>query len=61
METNKDNIYNLLSAAQRDFIEYVLRNYIEVCVDELDLIKLSTGLTANYRSIYAAQKQLDTP
>ena len=61
VETNKDNIYNLLSANQRDFVEYVLRNYVEVGVDELDVSKLSTVLTAKYGSINAAQKQLGTP
>ena len=60
METNKDNIYNLLNAAQRDFVEYVLRNYVDVGVDELDVSKLSTVLTAKYGSINAAQKQLGT-
>ena len=61
VETNKDNIYNLLNAAQRDFVEYVLRNYVDVGVDELDVSKLSTVLTAKYGSIHAAQKQLGIP
>ena len=26
VETNKDNIYNILNAAQREFVDYVLRN-----------------------------------
>ena len=29
VETNRDNIYNLLNNAQREFVEYVLRNYVE--------------------------------
>ena len=58
METNKDNIYNFLNAAQRDFVEYVLRNYVEVGVDELDVSKLSTVLNAKYGSINAAQQKL---
>jgi len=58
VETNKDNIYTLLDAQQREFVSYVLRNYVEVGVDELDLEKLSTLLTAKYGSIHAAQKQL---
>ncbi|MBL6606111.1 MAG: DEAD/DEAH box helicase family protein [Alphaproteobacteria bacterium] len=61
VETNKDNIYNLLNAAQRDFVEYVLRNYVDVGVDELDVSKLSTVLTAKYGSIHAAQLKLGTP
>lgn len=58
VETNKDNIYTLLNAQQREFISYVLRNYVEVGVDELDVAKLSTVLTAKYGSIHAAQQQL---
>ena len=61
VETNKDNIYNLLNAAQRDFVEYVLRNYVDVGVDELDVSKLSTVLTAKYGSIHAARQKLGTP
>ena len=57
-ETNKDNIYNLLNDKQREFVSYVLRNYVEVGVDELDVSKLSTVLTAKYGSINAAQQEL---
>ena len=39
-------------------MEYVLRNYVAVGVDELDISKLSTVLTAKYGSINAAQEQL---
>ena len=61
VETNKENIYNMLNAAQQEFVEYVLRNYIDVGVDELDVNKLSTVLTAKYGSIHEAQQQLGTP
>ncbi len=61
VETNKANIYNLLNSAQRDFVEYVLRNYVDVGVDELDVSKLSTVLAAKYGSIHAAQLKLGTP
>jgi type I restriction enzyme R subunit len=60
VETNKDNIYNLLNTAQRDFVEYVLRNYVDVGVDELDIGKLSTVLNAKYGSIHSAQQKLGT-
>jgi type I restriction enzyme R subunit len=36
----------------------VLRNYVEVGVDELDIAKLSTVITAKYGSTHAAQQQL---
>ena len=58
VETNRDNIYNLLNDKQREFVGYVLRNYVDVGVDELDVTKLSTVLTAKYGSINAAQEQL---
>ncbi len=58
VETNKDNIYTLLNAQQREFVSYVLRNYVEVGVDELDIAKLSTVITAKYGSTHAAQQQL---
>ena len=57
-ETNKENIYNLLNDKQREFVSYVLRNYVEVGVDELNVSKLSTVLTAKYGSINAAQQEL---
>jgi len=60
VETNKTNIYNLLGENQREFVSYVLRNYVEVGVDELDVSKLSNVLTARYGSIHAAQQQLGT-
>jgi type I restriction enzyme R subunit len=60
VQTNEDNIYNLLSEKQRDFVSYVLRNYVDVGVDELDVGKLSTALTAKYGSLHAAQQELGT-
>ena len=58
VETNKDNIYTLLNARQREFVSYVLRNYVEAGVDELDIARLGTVITAKYGSIHAAQQQL---
>jgi type I restriction enzyme, R subunit len=60
VETNKGNIYNMLNEKQREFISYVLRNYVDVGVDELDVGKLSTALTAKYGSLHAAQQELGT-
>jgi type I restriction enzyme R subunit len=58
VETNRSNIYNLLNPKQREFVGYVLRNYVDVGVDELDVSKLSTVLTAKYGSLHAAQGEL---
>ena len=55
-----DNILHMLNAEQREFVEYVLRNYIDVGVDELDVGKLGTILTAKYGGINAAQQKLGT-
>lgn len=60
VETSKGNIYNLLNQQQREFVSYVLRNYVNQGVDELDVSKLSTVLTAKYGSIHAAQEKLGT-
>ena len=60
VETNRNNIYNLLNAKQREFVEFVLRNYVNSGVDELDVGKLSVMLTAKYGSIHAAQQELGT-
>jgi type I restriction enzyme R subunit len=56
VETNKDNIYNLLNTQQREFINYVLRNYLKVGV-ELAVENLSTVVIAKYGSIHAAQQK----
>jgi type I restriction enzyme, R subunit len=58
VETNKNNIFNMLNAEQRDFVEFVLRNYINVGVDELDDGRLGTVLTAKYGSLNEATKVL---
>ena len=52
------NIYTFLNEPQRDFIAFVLRNYVQDGVDELDIAKLSSSLTAKYGSVYEGQKQL---
>ena len=51
---------NLLNENEREFIEYILRNYIEIGEDELDVSKLSTVIRAKYGSISAAQEKLGT-
>jgi type I restriction enzyme R subunit len=52
------NIYNFVNTQQREFIDFVLRNYVQDGVDELDIAKLSTTLTAKYGGIYEAQRTL---
>jgi type I restriction enzyme R subunit len=58
VSANQSNIYNLLNERQREFVSFVLRNYVSEGVDELDVGKLSTVLTAKYGSINAAQREL---
>ena len=54
----ESNIYSLLNAKQREFVGFVLRNYVQDGVDELDVSKLSTMLTSKYGGIHAAQQEL---
>jgi len=51
-------IFAFLNAKQREFVKFVLRNYVQDGVDELDVGKLSTMLTAKYGGIHAAQQEL---
>ena len=60
VETARENILNFLNLEQREFVEYVLKNYVDVGVDELDISKLSTILDAKYGSSDAAIKKLGT-
>ena len=60
VETARENILNFLNLEQREFVEYVLKNYVAVGVDELDISKLSTILDAKYGSSDAAIKKLGT-
>ena len=48
----------MLNEQQRDFVGYVLRNYVSKGVDELDDGKLSTILNAKYGGLPAAQQKL---
>ena len=52
------NIYAFLNPNQRDFISFILRNYIQDGVDELDIGKLSTVIKSKYGGIPEAQQAL---
>jgi type I restriction enzyme R subunit len=54
----ESNIYALLNEKQKDFIGFVLRNYIQDGVDELDISKLSTVIKSKYGGIPEAEKAL---
>jgi len=56
----EDNIYNFINKDQVDFIRFVLNNYIQEGIDELDISNLSTIINAKYGSINEAQKELGT-
>ena len=60
VETNRSKVLNFLNSNQREFVQYVLQNYIDIGVDELDISKLSTVVRAKYGSINAAQETLGT-
>jgi type I restriction enzyme R subunit len=54
----EDNIYQFINKDQVDFIRFVLNNYIQEGIDELDISNLSTIINAKYGSINQAQKEL---
>jgi type I restriction enzyme R subunit len=54
----KDNIFALLNAQQREFIDFVLSKYIESGVDELDQDKLAVLLNIKYHSLEDAKQTL---
>ena len=54
----KDNIFALLNAQQREFIDFVLSRYIESGVDELDQDKLAVLLNIKYHSLEDAKQTL---
>jgi type I restriction enzyme, R subunit len=54
----QSNIYTFLNEKQRDFIAFILKNYEQDGVDELDIAKLSSALTSKYGGLHEAQKVL---
>ncbi len=54
----RDNIYAFLNGEQREFIEFVLKNYIKDGVDELDDAKLETIIDSKYNTITDAMRVL---
>ena len=58
VETNRKHIYTLLNEEQRDFIDYILSNYIQAGVDELDPAKISSAVVAKYGSVGDAEQVL---
>ncbi len=58
VDSNKDNIFNLLNSSQKEFIEFVIRNYLRDGDDEIAMEKLSTILTIKYGSATEAVNKL---
>jgi type I restriction enzyme R subunit len=58
VKASETNIYSLLNDNQKDFIGFVLRNYVQDGVDELDITKLSTVIKSKYGGIPEAEKAL---
>ena len=54
----EDNIYAFLNSEQREFIEFVLNNYIKDGVDELDDSTLGDLITLKYKSPTDAERIL---
>ncbi len=58
VERARENIYAFLNKDQREFIAFVLRNYVQEGIDELDDTKLGTVLRTKYGSMNDAQQKL---
>ena len=54
----QSNIFSMLNENQKEFIEFVLQNYIKSGVDELDDTKLGDIISLKYKSTYDAEKIL---
>ena len=48
----------MLNREQIEFIQFVLGNYVQEGIDELDMSKLSTILSSKYGGVSEAQKVL---
>jgi len=54
----QSNIRMFLNEQQKEFIDFVLNNYIQDGVDELDTSRLSASLTSKYGSVFEGVKKL---
>jgi len=54
----QSNIFSMLNENQKEFIEFVLQNYIKAGVDELDDTKLGDIITLKYKTTSDAVKVL---
>jgi type I restriction enzyme R subunit len=54
----EDNVYAFLNEKQRDFIGFILTNYVQDGVDELDIAKLSSVIKSKYGGIPEAERAL---
>ena len=52
------NIHNFVNDKQRDCIDFILRNYIKECEDELELSKLPTAINLKFGIISGAERNL---
>ena len=48
----------MLNTKQKEFIDFVLSNYVEGGVDELDINRLSDLIELKYKTIHDGQKAL---
>ena len=58
MSLANSNIHNFVNDKQRDFIDFILRNYIKEGEDELELSKLPTAINLKFGSISGAERNL---
>jgi type I restriction enzyme R subunit len=58
VETGRGSIFTPLNEKQKEFVGFVLKNYIEFGIDELDISKLSSIVSAKYGSVSSAPQEL---
>jgi len=61
VESAEDNIYKFINKEQVEFIRFVLNNYVQEGIDELDITNLPIIINSKYGSINEAQKELGSP
>ena len=58
VENAKDKIFTNVNEEQKDFINFILEQYIKTGVDELAINNLSNLIKLKYQSIFDGQKVL---
>ena len=58
VESNKQKIFSFLDENQRDFIQFILANYVSKGYEELDDSKLKYAIDSKYGDVNDAEQKL---